>query len=256
MKKVQSAEKSLARPPVTRTPKTAEIVATELRRRIIRRELEEGDSLPPESSLIDEFGISRPTMREAIRILETEQLVTVTRGAKGGARVHAPEIDLVGQYAGIYLQYQGATLNDVIEARRLIDPAAARLAAQRRPADTIAELHNLLIKMEEEIDDPAAYSHNAAMFHLKAVEGSGNKTLTLIASVINHIWEAHLLNVTGQGYSLRLAKIGLLSSQKLLKLIEQGKAAKAEKHALEHLEGSAALTMKQIGDKSLIEVLT
>ena len=73
--------------PRVRVPKTAELVAGQIRRQIIRGDIEEGDALLPESELMSQFGVSRPTLREAFRILESESLITVTRGARGGARL-------------------------------------------------------------------------------------------------------------------------------------------------------------------------
>jgi GntR family transcriptional regulator, sialic acid-inducible nan operon repressor len=91
-------------PPVPlRPPKTAELVAHHLRKRIVRGELCEGESLPSEATLTEQFGVSRPTLREAFRVLETEQLITVRRGARGGAAVHAPSTSMVARYAGFYL---------------------------------------------------------------------------------------------------------------------------------------------------------
>ena len=69
-----------------RVPKVAELVAAEIRRLIVRGEVEEGAALLPESELMVEFGVSRPTLREAFRILESESLISVTRGSRGGAR--------------------------------------------------------------------------------------------------------------------------------------------------------------------------
>src|SRR4051794_8165047 len=66
-----------------RVPKTAELVARRIRRQIVTGELKEGDALPPESQLMADFTISRPTLREAFRILESEALITVRRGARG-----------------------------------------------------------------------------------------------------------------------------------------------------------------------------
>ena len=71
-----------------RVPKTSEIVANHIRGQIVRGELREGDSLPPEGQLMTSFGISRPTLREAFRILEAESLISVVRGSRSGARVH------------------------------------------------------------------------------------------------------------------------------------------------------------------------
>ena len=100
-----------------RVPKTAELVAHDLRKRIVRGELREGESLPAEATLTEQFGVSRPTLREAFRVLETEQLITVRRGARGGAAVHAPSAAMVARYASFFLEHDGASLADVLEAR-------------------------------------------------------------------------------------------------------------------------------------------
>ena len=87
-----------------RVPKTAEIVSDSIRQRIISGELQEGDSLPPESQLMEDFSISRPTLREAFRILEAEQLISVVRGSRTGARVHLPHVESVSRYASHILR--------------------------------------------------------------------------------------------------------------------------------------------------------
>jgi DNA-binding GntR family transcriptional regulator len=93
-----------------RVPKASEIVAVELRRRIVRGELKKGESLPPEPELMRQFHVSRPTLREAFRILESERFITVRRGARGGARIHLPDPTMAAQYAGLLLRVRGATL--------------------------------------------------------------------------------------------------------------------------------------------------
>lgn len=239
-----------------RVPKTAELVAAELRRRIVRGDLHEGDTLPPESTLIEEFGISRPTMREAFRILETERLISVSRGSRGGAQVHQPDVDVVARYAGLYLQSRSTVLADVFEARRLIEPPAARLLAERRPAQVIRELHEMLATAEANIEDPEAHAVHAARFHLKVIEGSMNETLTLIAHVIHGILEASLLRANLDRYVVELARKGLRSEHKLLKLVEAGDGPGAEAHLLAHLDVSARILLKTQGSKSLVEVLS
>ena len=82
---------------IVRAPKTAELIAGRLRRQIVRGELKEGDTLPPELALMGQFGVSRPTLREAFRILETESLICVRRGARGGAQVTAPELSVAAR---------------------------------------------------------------------------------------------------------------------------------------------------------------
>lgn len=82
----------MAPPPLTpvHVPKAADLVAEALRGRILRRELLPGDRLPPESQLMEQYGVSRPTLREALRLLEAQQLLFVKRGSRGGGVVRAP----------------------------------------------------------------------------------------------------------------------------------------------------------------------
>src|SRR3954453_17494755 len=110
-----------------RVPKAAELVADDLRRRIIRGELSEGHALPNETALMEYYDVSRPTLREALRVLESESLISVKRGARGGARVQVPNSSVATRHAALLLQLGGTTLEDVFAARRVIEPAAARM---------------------------------------------------------------------------------------------------------------------------------
>lgn len=119
---------------VVRVPKAGELVAADLRRQIITGRLEPGAPLPNESVLMDRFGVSRPTLREAFRILESESIIKVLRGARGGARVVAPDGSVAARYTGLLLQYQGVPLADVYRARTAIEVSAVGKVLQWMPA--------------------------------------------------------------------------------------------------------------------------
>jgi DNA-binding FadR family transcriptional regulator len=102
--------------PHLRVPKMAELVSDRLRRQIIRGELSTGDALPSETALMARLGVSRPTLREAFRVLESEGLITIRRGAHGGARVQSPNGEIAGRYAGLLLEFRRTTLADVYNA--------------------------------------------------------------------------------------------------------------------------------------------
>jgi len=231
-----------------RVPKTAELVAGQLRRQIIRGELQEGDNLPAESALIQELGVSRPTMREAFRILEVENLITVSRGSRGGATVHKPQVDSVARYAGHYLQSRTTSIADVYQARLIIEPHAAYLMAKRRPADKIEEVRHLIEAAEAHVEDSEAFSHYSAEIHLRLIEGSGNETLTLVAHLLRLIVDAHLVRATGQRYDMSLARRGLKSERKALQLIEAGEADRVQAHMRKSLEEASEILLRNQTD--------
>src|SRR5438309_4148057 len=94
-----------------RPQRAAELVAADIRGRILSGELDEG--LPTEMVLLEEFSVSRPTLREALRILETEGLVRTRRGKQGGAVVSRPTVDTAAYHLGLVLQSGSVDLRDI-----------------------------------------------------------------------------------------------------------------------------------------------
>lgn len=195
------ATRGRAEPPILgpqerrlRLPKAGELVARELRSAIIRGTLKEGDMLPSEPDLVQRFGISRPTLREAIRILESEQLIETTRGLHGGARVMKPNTDVAARYFGNLLQVRGISLSDVYRTRVLIEPAAVRILAQERRPEAVAALRECLRDAEESIastQSALAFSR----FHRIIVEQAGIETLVLLMNMLTTILDRYLLAV-------------------------------------------------------------
>jgi len=107
-------------------------IADEIRGLIIDGELVEGELLGHEPELIERFGVSRPSLREALRILEAEGFITVVRGVRGGVVVHQPSERMTARTAAMVLQARNVSLADVFEARALVEPLAARTIAGSR----------------------------------------------------------------------------------------------------------------------------
>src|ERR1700733_6047137 len=164
-----------------RVPKAAELLAARIRGQIIRRELKEGDALPAESELMERFGVSRPTLREAIRVLEMESLLRMRRGSRGGALVTAPDPQVAARAVGVLLQLRGVSLRDIHEARTMIEPMAARHIAESKDADPVlAMLHERNEAARASVRDFREFPHNTSQFHKGLVEGTRNQTLTVL----------------------------------------------------------------------------
>jgi len=228
-----------------RVPKTSEIVADNIRAQIVRGELSEGDFLPPEGQLMDSLGISRPTLREAFRILEAEGLISVVRGSRTGAKVHKPSVDLVSRYAGYVLQLQGTTIADLYRARLAIEPTVVRWLAAKNEPETIARLRGLLAEMAELLDaeNHQEFSARTEVFHHALVQESGNNTLTFMSHMLRNLAAQHQ-RAYNRRHPLGLAKrkkgqrAGQRSYEKLVHLIETGAVEEAVAHWRLHLNNA------------------
>ncbi|MGW3967593.1 FadR/GntR family transcriptional regulator [Amycolatopsis sp. NPDC005003] len=223
-----------------RIPKMAELVALELRRRIVRGELAEGDALPSEAELMGEFAVSRPTLREAFRVLESESLLSIRRGARGGARVHVPDGSLAARYAGFILEHRSATLQDVYTARTVIEAPCAGLLAGRRTAADLDRLRAALAEAESLIDDPPAFIRAHLRFHALVVELSGNQTLVLLNGMVRDIIDranwSHVDLDAGTEENVRANLSGFRAHVRLVELVADGDAGEATRVWRSHLE--------------------
>ncbi|GCB44120.1 FadR/GntR family transcriptional regulator [Streptomyces sp. NL15-2K] len=241
-----------------RVPKTAELVAAHLRRQIVRGELKPGDALPPESGLMEQFGISRPTLREAFRVLESESLITVRRGAHGGARVSAPGADVAARFAGLILEYRGTTLGDLHRAAALIEPPCARTLATKHTAGDIKRLRDAVAAEKAVLDDPLALVEAQDTFHALLVELTGNQTLALLCGMVRNIIDranaSYTAAATDSGTRKAQALKGHRAHVRLVGLIESGKADEAEKLWQRHLT-AADDVVNAAGPKTVLELL-
>lgn len=176
--------------PHLRVPKMAELVSDRLRRQIIRGELSTGDALPSETALMARLGVSRPTLREAFRVLESEGLITIRRGAHGGARVQTPNGEIAGRHAGLLLEFRRTTLADVYNARILVEPSCAALLAERCTPANLERLRGAVERERQQVrlDDAAALIERHNEFHDLVVELTGNKTMSLLHGMVRHFF--------------------------------------------------------------------
>ncbi len=213
-------------------------VADELRHLIISGELDEGDSLGHEPDLIERFGVSRPSLREALRILETEGLITVVRGVQGGVVVHRPDRRQAARTAALILQTRNVPLADVFQARTILEPMAVRLVAEARNRGASAKrLRGLIADEMAAIDDAVEFGRANARFHEELVSLGGNQTLGIVAEMLDEVVSRAVTAVArvGAADSEATRRRGVRSQERLVELIEAGDADGAEEHWRKHM---------------------
>lgn len=242
-----------------RVPKMAELVAQQLRRQIIRGELPEGAALPSEAALMTRFGVSRPTLREAFRVLESEGLINVRRGAHGGARVQVPNGEAAARYAGLVLEFRGATLQDVYEARGVLEPPCARRLATRRTKADIERLRENIAETRAAMSDPATHIRLNNEFHAMMIEMAGNQTIIVLNSMVRHIIDLssflHVAEDAGTPALNRATKKGIRAHELLVDYLESKDADQAEELWRKHLTEAQYYMLGGGNPKTVLDLL-
>jgi DNA-binding FadR family transcriptional regulator len=244
-----------------RIPKAAELVADTLRRRIITGEYAPNELLPPEGSVMSTFNVARTTVRDAFRILESEGLLVVRRGAGGGGRVQVPSIGMVANNAGVLLQIRGTTLEDVHRARIMIEaPVAAMLAERSDDHEMIQQLRDALDAEAAAMDDPTELTRAEGRFHQRLVQVAGSKTVEMLSAVANRIIAEQVAAMVSQSGAARSKRKHLTDAHKaherLVSLIEAGKAVEAEALWRRHLEEGLTHLMNAADAKTVVDVMS
>lgn len=240
--------------------KMSDQVAGEIRRMIARRELSDGDWLPTEAELIERFGVSRPTLREAFRLLEGDSLVTVRRGPPGGARVTLPGPEAVAGLFGMILMLSGTTIGDVWDARLTIEPPAVRRLAESATKDALKELAAELDRVRATIDNPREFGKAGVQFHVKLVQLSGNHTLTAVIGMLSEIIERELTKLLAEigpdSEEVRRAdRRALRSYEKVAELIHVGDGEAAEAAWRDHMKSARRYVAKIQKQDRVIDLL-
>lgn len=229
-----------------RQPRLAEMVASMLRDRILRGELKDGDALPAQDELLREFQVSKPSLREALGILEAEGVITVQRGNRGGAVVHVPTAANAAYMIGLVMQFRGVPYSDVGEALKRLEPVCVALCATRedRAAEVLPQLRLIHEQTLAAVDDEVEFTRITRRFHEALVQLCGNQTLILIAGTLESLWSsqeqawaAEALEA-GDFPDVARRETGIRAHERIMRLIEQGEADQLEAFARLHLDNT------------------
>ena len=158
-----------------RTTRTFESAIEHLTEAIEQAGLRTGDKLPNESVLAERLGISKPTLRQALRVLELSGLVEVRRGKSGGIFVVTDLVPSVAIFTAVKLEEAAAI--DVLRARRVLERAVAQEAMRVATAADLVELERTVELLERHLGERPSVMRADAMFHRALVRSCRNETI-------------------------------------------------------------------------------
>jgi GntR family transcriptional repressor for pyruvate dehydrogenase complex len=179
------------RPPRSRrTDKVSEVIAREIMHDIVRRDLQPGTMLPSEATMLETYGVGRGSLREALRILEVHGLIAIKPGPGGGPAVAGATGRDFGRMATLFFHYGKATFTDLIQARLVMEPVMARLAAERGGEEVRLALQANLDQMNDAMAARSvdAYLDASTGFHGVIAGLSGNRVLDLFGGALKTIY--------------------------------------------------------------------
>ncbi|MCF2533648.1 FadR/GntR family transcriptional regulator [Yinghuangia soli] len=173
--------------PSWRGPKTSQRLAHILAQPILSGTVRPGDRLPNEQAMMAQYGAGRPTVREALRLLEARGLIVLKTGPGGGPIVRRPAKESLSEALTLVLQVEGASFADVSDARMALEPMLARRAAERISEAQVAELEDSIAKLRANQEDHAVFVAQNQRFHSLVAEAAQSVVLDVFVSTLKAI---------------------------------------------------------------------
>ena len=178
---------------IVRTGKVSDSVAREILHDIRRRQLSAGDRLPPEAAMIDDYGVARSSLREALRVLEVLGVLEMRTGPGGGPIIRKIGSEDFGRTATFYFHTIGATFRELLEARLLLDPVMAGLAARYQEPTMLARLRRVMERVDgATCGGDSTWVKQSSDFHRIVAGMSGNRILDIFGSALTCIYTDRL----------------------------------------------------------------
>jgi GntR family transcriptional regulator, transcriptional repressor for pyruvate dehydrogenase complex len=215
----------------------SEQIAYEIRRHIERQGLQPGDRIGTEQELANEFGVSRPTLREALRLLAGSHLIRASQGRGGGIFVANTAGEGMGRHMseaiGAMLATESVSLYDLLEARMVLEVPLAGLAAASTGPETIEQLEQAIADAEGHKPGSEPFNQADSRFHQTIAEAGGNDVLIAFTRWILDVLLPSLIDYIGPSIS---ADDILGQHRAILRAIRRGQSTAAERAMREHLE--------------------
>ncbi len=200
---------------------------------ILAKGLRCGCMLPTEAEMTRDYSVSRGTLREALRLLEVQGIITIKPGPRGGPMIADPEPADFARMMRFYLRMRGATYREVLGARLAIEPMMARLAADAQDEKGIAELRRVIALCEQaDPSNEAEWLSTSHLFHATIAGISGNAVLDLLGMSLKDVYHSWALTSLAP---LKLRAKVLSVHRAIADAILGGKGLEAERLMADHM---------------------
>jgi GntR family transcriptional repressor for pyruvate dehydrogenase complex len=173
-----------------RSNKAPQLIISQIRKQIFEGKLLPGDKLPSENGMMEQFHVSKQTLREALRALEFIGLIEIKKGATGGAYIAEMDSPIALEVLANFLYFNKLSIHNMTEVRRIIEPYTAGIAAEAMTDKEMGALQNLirLTRKEYNTDSHSQYSFNIDLeFHCMIANSTKNPLLMLIVDFIESL---------------------------------------------------------------------
>ena len=216
--------------PIRQARASGEIVS-QIERKIFDGDLKTGDRLESERELAERFGVSRITVRDALRVLEARGLVQVKVGASGGAFVSETNVDQVAESISTMILLRRMTLSGVAEARTVVETATCELAAERADAAALKRIEQTVEKGRSVVREQAPHTEASMDFHVAVADAAKNELLAATVAAYRDL----LVQTLHDMRDVRSAKATQKAHEEILDAIRSHDPEAARKLMLEHL---------------------
>ena len=235
-------ERGFQQPRQERMP---EIIARRILHHIVNEDLHPGDMLPSETAMIEQLGIGRGTLREALRILEVYGIIRIKPGQRGGPMVDAIDADDYARNLSVWLFISRATYRELLEARMILEPGVARSAATRGSEEARAAVLEAAEANHRAVGSLGSeWLRSSEAFHEAIAVASGNRVISLFSSALLGLNRERLPSTPSEKRALTCK-----AHDNIANAIAQGDGAKAERLMREHVADFVALVEERIGDE-------
>ncbi len=215
-------------------------VADEIKQWVVERDLKAGDKLPNESAMIEQFGVSKGTVREALRILEAQGLIVTKTGPGGGSIVGEVSTERARSLLANYFYFQNLSIADIYQMRKVLEPELAASLAGRLDLGQLEELHSLALRHPEpatSADEEKEQHISSLVFHARLSDFAGNRLLGFVIGFMAQTLTD--LTVYRQLYdppNVDLWRKGREHQLQLVEALQQGEPEQARKIMYSHMQ--------------------